>query len=81
VSTIDAEIDAAAAELSRLKADLGSAYWQDPQVKDLQNRLRGLIGRAGAWGEDRLPMHRRMRQAARLEHAYARLLWPGHADD
>ncbi len=81
MSTTDAEIAATAAELSRLKAELGSAYWQDTRVKDLQNRLRGLIGRAGAWGEDRLPMHQRARQAARHEHAYARLLWPGGADD
>lgn len=77
----DSGIAATAEELRQLKAELGAAYWQDPRVIALQGRLRGLIGRAGAWGEERLPLHQRARAAARHEHAYARLLWPGGADD
>ncbi|MDZ3838406.1 MAG: hypothetical protein U0S49_13640 [Rhodospirillales bacterium] len=75
----DARIADAQAELRRLKEDLGEAYWQDEKVIALQQRLRRLIGEYGAWGEDKLPMHRRARAAARLESESADLLWPGRA--
>lgn len=67
------------AELRRLKAELGEAYWQNGEVIALQQSLRRLIGAYGAWGEDRLPMHQRARAAARLESESAELLWPGRA--
>lgn len=67
------------AELRRLKADLGEAYWQNDEVIGLQQTLRRLIGAYGAWGEHKLPMHQRARAAARLEHESADLLWPGRA--
>jgi hypothetical protein len=73
----DAEIEDVAARLDGLKASLGSAYWQDATVRDLQQRLRHLVGTYAAWGEDKPPMHRRARQAAAYESRFARLLWPG----
>jgi len=75
----DFRIAEAQAELRRLKEDLGEAYWQADQVIALQQSLRRLIGEYGAWGEDKLPMHRRARAAARLESESADLLWPGRA--
>jgi hypothetical protein len=77
----DTEIEALAARLRRLKAELGSAYWQDRTVLDLQQQLKLAIGTYGAWSEDKPPMHRRARVAAGYEHAFAGLLWPGRADD
>jgi hypothetical protein len=75
----DAKIAEAQAELRRLKAELGEAYWQTDEVIALQQSLRRLIGEYGAWGEDKLPMHRRARAAAKLESESADLLWPGRA--
>lgn len=75
----DLKIAEAQAELRRLKEDLGEAYWQADEVIALQQSLRRLIGEYGAWGEDKLPMHRRARAAARLESESADLLWPGRA--
>lgn len=75
----DAKIAETQAQLRRLKADLGDAYWQSDEVIALQQSLRRLIGEYGAWGEDKLPMHRRARAAAKLESESADLLWPGRA--
>jgi replicative DNA helicase len=75
----DAKIAEIQAQLRRLKADLGEAYWQSDEVIALQQSLRRLIGEYGAWGEDKLPMHRRARAAAKLESDSADLLWPGRA--
>lgn len=81
MSQDDAELVATAEALAQLKAELGSGYWSDARVIALQESLRRLLGRAGAWAPEGLPLHQRARRAARLEHTYARLLWPGGADD
>lgn len=75
----DEKIAEAQAELRRLKAELGDAYWQSDDVAALQQTLRRLIGEYGSWGEHKLPMHQRARVAARLESESADLLWPGRA--
>ena len=81
VGEADVEIEEVAARLDRLKASLGGGYWQDPSVRDLQKRLRHLVGTYAAWGGDKPPMHRRARQAAAYQSRFARLLWPGRDDD
>lgn len=68
-----------AAQLRALKQALGGDYWQNEEVRDLQQVLRRAIGEYGAWSETRLPMHQRARVAARLESENADLLWPGRA--
>jgi hypothetical protein len=80
-SAADAQIEAAAARLRTLKAELGQAYWDNDEVRALQQQLRRQIGGYGAWGEDKLPMHQRARRAARLESELAALLWPGRSDN
>lgn len=75
----DREIAALAARLRAMKGELGERYWQDDDVRALRESLRRLIGEYGSWGEDKLPMHRRARAAARHESACADLLWPGRA--
>lgn len=76
-SSADREIAAVAARLKELKNALAAAYWQDDEVRALQEKLRKQIGAYGAWGEDKLPMHQRARRAARYESEFAHLLWPG----
>jgi hypothetical protein len=76
----ETEMRETAEVLQRLKTALGADYWQDPNVLELQGKLRRLIGRLGAWGEDRASPHQRARRAAGHERAYARLLWPDGAD-
>lgn len=68
-------------QLQAMRSQLGSAYWQDPEVAMLQDRLRHAIGTYAAWSEDKLPLHQRARRAAGYESAYAALLWPGRGDD
>lgn len=80
-SSADAEIEATATRLRTLKAELGQTYWDHPDVKALQQKLRRRIGSYGAWGDDKLPAHQRARRAARLESELAALLWPGRADN
>lgn len=75
----DIRIGETAAQLRAMKQALGEGYWQDEEVRALQQTLRRLIGGYGAWGENRLPMHQRARAAARLESENADLLWPGRA--
>lgn len=76
----DAEISAVGDRLAALKDALGAGFWEDPDVRALQQDLRRRIGEYGAWGEDKLPLHQRARRAARLESEYAHLLWPGRAN-
>jgi hypothetical protein len=76
-SAADREIAALADRLKALKSALGAAYWQDQEVRTLQEKLRKQIGAYGAWGEDKLPMHQRARRAARYEREFAGLLWAG----
>ncbi len=73
----DRRIVETAAQLRAMKQALGNGYWQDEEVRALQQTLRRLIGEYGAWGESRLPMHQRARMAARHESENADLLWPG----
>lgn len=80
-SSADREIVAVAGRLKELKSVLGAAYWQNGEVRDLQEVLRKRIGAYGAWGEDKLPMHQRARRAARYESEFAALLWPGRDAD
>jgi hypothetical protein len=80
-SSADLEIAALAGRLNELKIALGAAYWQDDEVRALQERLRKQIGAYGAWGEDKLPMHQRARRAARYESEFAGLLWPGRGSE
>jgi hypothetical protein len=80
-SIADREIAAVAQRLKELKSALGAAYWQNDEVRDLQQLLRKQIGAYGAWGEDKLPMHQRARKAARYESEFADLLWPGRDAD
>jgi hypothetical protein len=77
----EAELEVVAERLTALARTLGADYWRNREVRDLQERLRRLIGRAGAWSEDGLPMHRRARRTAAYESRFARLLWPGPADE
>jgi hypothetical protein len=77
----EAELEVVAERLTALARTLGADYWRNREVRDLQERLRRLIGRTGAWSEDGLPMHRRARRAAAYESRFARLLWPGPADE
>ena len=67
--------------LLALKRSLGPAYWQNDEVRSLQEDLRRQLGGYGAWSEGKLPMHQRARQAARYESEFAVLLWPGRGDD
>jgi hypothetical protein len=76
-SSADREIASAAGRLKELKNALGAAYWQDDEVRALQEKLRKQLGAYGAWGEDKLPMHQRARKAGRYESEFAGLLWPG----
>ena len=80
-SSADREIAAVASRLKELKNALGAAYWQNGEVRDLQETLRKQICAYGAWGEDKLPMHQRARRAARYESEFATLLWPGRDAD
>lgn len=73
----DREIAAVAGRLKELKNALAAAYWQDDEVRALQEKLRKHIGAYGAWGEGKLPMHQRARRAARYESEFSHLLWPG----
>ena len=73
----DLEIAAVAGRLKELKNALGTEYWQDDEVRALQEELRKQIGAYGTWGEDKLPIHQRARRAARYESEFAHLLWPG----
>ncbi len=73
----DRRIAEIANQLRAMKQALGDGYWQDEEVRTLQQTLRRLIGEYGAWGESRLPMHQRARMAARHESENADLLWPG----
>lgn len=77
LSAADRNIAALTRRLQELKGTRGTAYWQDPEVRTLQDRLRGEIGAYAAWGEDKLPMHQQARRAARYEAECAPLLWPG----
>jgi hypothetical protein len=72
----DVEVVTLAAQLRKLREDLGDAYWRDPEVRALQAQLRSRIGGYGAWGADKLPMHQRLRMAAKYESELAALLWP-----
>lgn len=80
-SSADREIVTVANRLKELRRVLGTAYWQNSEVRDLQEILRKQIGAYGAWGEDKLPMHQRARRAARYESEFAALLWPGRDAD
>lgn len=80
-SSADREIAALAARLNELKGKLGRDYWQNEEVRTLQENLRRQLGAYGAWGEDKLPMHQRARRAARYESELASLLWPGRGED
>lgn len=80
-SIADREIASLAERLKQLKNALGAAFWQNDEVRDLQQQLRKQIGAYGAWGEDKLPMHQRARKAARYESEFADLLWPGRDAD
>ena len=73
----DREIAALAGRLKELKNALAAAYWQNDEVRTLQEKLRKQIGAYGTWGEDKLPIHQRARRAARYESEFAHLLWPG----
>ncbi|MGF1639494.1 MAG: hypothetical protein ACFCUO_00945 [Rhodospirillales bacterium] len=75
-ATPERDIVATAARLQRLQDALGEAYWLDPEVRALQDRLRRQIGRYGGWSADAPPLHRRARSAARHESDHAHLLWP-----
>lgn len=77
----DREIRALGERLMALKRSLGSDYWQNDEVRSLQENLRRQLGSYGAWSDDKLPMHQRARQAARYESEFAALLWPGRGDD
>jgi hypothetical protein len=81
LSAEDREIAALADRLKELKTALGTAYWQDDEVRALQEKLRKHIGAYGAWGEVKLPMHQRARRAARYESEFAHLLWPGRGSE
>jgi hypothetical protein len=72
----DLEIRALVARLRKLQEDLGAAYWQDSDVRDLQAQLRSRIGGYGSWDADKLPLHQRSRLAAKYESELAGLLWP-----
>lgn len=76
----DREIRELAGHLQTLKTALGPDYWDNDEVRALQQMLRRQLSGYNAWSEGRLPMHQRARRAARLESAYAHLLWPGRAD-
>ena len=77
----DLEIAAVAGRLKELKNAQGAEYWQDDEVRALQEKLRKQIGAYGAWGEGKLPMHQRARRAARYESEFAGLLWPGRGSE
>ena len=77
----DREIAAVAGRLKELKNALGTEYWQDDEVRALQEKLCKQIGAYGAWGEGKLPMHQRARRAARYESEFAGLLWPGRGSE
>ena len=72
----DREIRDVAAQLADLQARLGDAYWNNDEVRELQDSLRTRIGSYAAWGPDKPPMHQRARRAALYEQEFARLLWP-----
>ena len=79
-SPAEREISELAGQLQSLKNALGSDYWENDEVRALQQKLRRQLSGYNAWSEDSLPMHQRARRAARLESAFAHLLWPGRAD-
>ena len=76
-SSADREIIAVGTRLEEMKTTLGSDFWQNEEVRSLQQRLHHLIGTYAAWAEDKLPIHQRARRAARWESEFAHLLWPG----
>lgn len=80
-SSADDDIAALADRLRTLRAQLGTGYWQDAEVRELQAKLRKEIGSYAAWGEDKPPTHQRARKAARYESELAPLLWPGRGGD
>jgi hypothetical protein len=77
----DRDIRATADRLRGLKVELGPSYWQNTDVLALQRILRSQISAYAAWAEDKPPLHRRARIAARYEKEYAFLLWPGRSDE
>lgn len=79
-SSAEREISKLAGQLESLKNALGSEYWDNNEVRALQQELRRQLSGYNAWSEDGLPMHQRARRAARLESAYAHLLWPGRSN-
>lgn len=79
-SPAEREISELARQLQSLKNSLGSDFWENGEVGALQQKLRQQLSGYNAWSEDSLPMHQRARRAARLESAYAHLLWPGRSD-
>lgn len=74
----DERIAALGRRLQELRQRLGTAYWQDAEVKTVQDQLRYAVDSYAAWSDDKAPMHQRARRAARLQSEYAALLWPGH---